>query len=157
MQRRLTEQTGTPDVAAAFAALASNDEVADVAAYDPALTSATTARDMTRLLGLLGLLWADEVASPAQCRFARELLTTQVWPHRLRAGFPYCGVAVAGKTGTIGAIRNEVGDVTFDGEHPVAVAVFTHAARADPVLPLVDAVISETARLAVTELRSGRV
>jgi hypothetical protein len=43
---------------------------------------------------------------------------------------------VAGKTGSLGALRNEVGVVHFEGEHPVAVAVFTHAARADAALPV---------------------
>ncbi|MCX6465315.1 MAG: serine hydrolase, partial [Pseudonocardiales bacterium] len=69
----------------------------------------------------------------------------------------YRGVAVAGKTGTLGAIRNEVGVVSFTGERPVAVAVFTRAARADPVLPRADAVIGAAARIAVTDLRSGRL
>ncbi len=78
--------------------------------------------------------------SGAGCRY-------QVWPHRVTAGFPYRSVSVAGKTGTIGVIRNEVAVVEFPGEHPVAVAIFTRAARADPHLPVVDAAI------AVTELR----
>ncbi|GAA3220315.1 serine hydrolase [Pseudonocardia petroleophila] len=153
VQHELRVQTGARDVAAAFAALARDDGVGDVAAYDPALTSATTARDTTRLLGMI---WDDTAASPEGCRFARDLLGAQIWTHRLRAGFPR-GARVAGKTGTIGAVRNEVGVVTFDGEHPVAVAVFTRAARADPVLPRADAVIGEAARIAVTDLRSGRV
>jgi beta-lactamase class A len=37
------------------------------------------------------------------------------------------------------------------------VAVFTRAARADAVLPRADAVIGRVARLAVTDLRSGRL
>lgn len=152
--RGLREQTGTADVDTAFAALARDDAAPEVAAYDPALTSATTARDMTRLLAAL---WTDAAASPAGCAVARDLLAAQVWPHRLRAGFPYRGVAVAGKTGTLGAIRNEVGVVSFTGERPVAVAVFTRAARADPVLPRADAVIGAAARIAVTDLRSGRL
>lgn len=153
VQHRLRDQTGAPDIAAAFALLARDDGVSDVAAYDAALTSATTARDMTRLLIMI---WNDTAASPEGCRFARDLLGAQIWTHRLRSGFPR-GARVASKTGTIGAVRNEVGVVTFDGEHPVAVAVFTRAARADPVLPRADAVIGEAARIAVTELRSGRM
>lgn len=108
------------------------------------------------LTRLLAWIWDDTAASPAGCRFARDLLGAQIWTRRLRAGFPRAA-RVAGKTGTIGAVRNEVGVVTFDGEHPVAVAVFTRAARADPTLPRADAVIGEAARIAVTELRSGRV
>jgi beta-lactamase class A len=153
VQHVLRAQTGARDVADAFVALARDDGIGDVAAYDPALTSATTARDMTRLLALI---WDDTAATPDGCRFARDLLGAQIWTHRLRSGFPR-GARVAGKTGTIGAVRNEVGVVTFDGEHPVAVAVFTRAARADPILPRAEAVIGEAARIAVTELRSGRV
>ena len=154
VHRSLVADTAAVDTAAAFRTLGSNDEAPRISAYDPALGSATTARDMTRLLDAV---WSDRAASPDQCRFARELLAVQVWPHRLRSGFPYAGVRVAGKTGTLGAIRNEVGVVEFDGEHPVAIAVFTRAARADAVLPLADSVIGQTARLAVTDLRSGRI
>jgi beta-lactamase class A len=154
VQRALDADTATSDTAAAFRVLTSNDAAPRVRAYDPALGSATTARDMTRLLAAV---WTDRAASSQQCRFARELLGAQVWPHRLRSGFPYAGVTVAGKTGTLGAVRNEVGVVQFDGEHPVAVAVFTRAARADAVLPRADSVIGRTARLAVTDLRSGRL
>lgn len=152
--RTLTAQTRTGTADAALSALSSNDHDFAVSAYDPALASSTTARDMTRLLQLV---WSNEAASPAQCEFARELLFAQAWQHRLRAGFPYDGVRVAGKTGTLGAVRNEVGVVRFQGEVPVAVAVFTHAARADAALPLADRAIGDAARLAVTELRSGRM
>lgn len=152
--RTLVADTASADTAAAFRALASNDAAPHVRAYDAAYGSATTPRDMTLLLDAV---WSDRAASPAQCAFARELLGAQVWPHRLRSGFPYAGVRVAGKTGTIGPIRNEVGVVHFAGERPVAVAVFTHAARADELLPRADSVIGQAARLAVTDLRSGRL
>ncbi len=154
VHRSLVADTATDDTDAAFRALTSNDAAPAVRAYDAALGSATTPRDMT---GLLGAIWSDRAASPQQCRFARDVLGAQVWPHRLRSGFPPVGVRVAGKTGTLAAVRNEVGVVQFDGERPVAVAVFTHAARADAVLPRADAVIGQTARLAVTDLRSGRL
>ncbi|MGP4019582.1 serine hydrolase [Saccharopolyspora sp. 5N708] len=150
----LVRDLGAASAAEAFALLADNDEVRTVSAYAPALASATTPREMTRLLGLI---WADAAASPAQCAFIRRLLGNQVWLHRIRAGFPFRGVRVAGKTGTIGAVRNEVSVVEFDGEAPVAVAVFTFAARADAALPTVDAAIAECARIAVTDLRSGRL
>jgi beta-lactamase class A len=152
--RSLVADTAAADTAAAFRALTSNDAAPAVRAYDAVLASATTAREMTRLLAAV---WADRAASPGQCRFARELLGAQAWQHRLRSGFPPVGVRVAGKTGTLAAVRNEVGVVQFDGERPVAVAVFTRAARAEELLPRADAVIGQTARLAVTELRSGRL
>ncbi len=124
--RSLVADTAAADTAAAFRTLTSNDAAPAVRAYDAVLASGTTARDMTRLLAAI---WSDRAASPQQCRFARELLGAQAWQHRLRSGFPPVGVRVAGKTGTLAAVRNEVGVVQFDGERPVAVAVFTRAAR----------------------------
>lgn len=153
VEATLVRDTGAASAAEAFALLADNDAALTVSAYDPAFASATTAREMTRLLAMI---WTDGVVDADQCAFMRRLLGLQVWPHRVRAGFPYAGVEVAGKTGTIGAIRNEVAVVSFPGETPIAVAVFTFAARADGFLPAVDAAIGECARLAVTELRSGR-
>ncbi|WP_344129084.1 serine hydrolase [Saccharopolyspora halophila] len=150
----LVEEMGASSAAEAFALLADNDEARTVRAYDPSYASATTPREMTRLLGQI---WGDEIASPQRCAFMRRLLAGQAWMHRVRAGFPFQGVRVAGKTGTIGAVRNEVSVVEFEGEDPVAVAVFTLAARADPALPRVDSAIAECARIAVTDLRSGRL
>ncbi|MGI5219747.1 serine hydrolase [Nocardia sp. CA-290969] len=150
IQRSLVADTDTHSTVEAFAALADNDEAWTVAAYDPAYTSATTPEEMTRLLSAL---WRGEVLSAEQTEFARSVMRRQVWPHRVAAGFPHRAVSVAGKTGTIGIIRNEVAVVEFPGEYPVAVAVFTRAARADPALPAVDAAIAEAARMAVTELR----
>ena len=148
--RALRRDTHTDNDLAALQALADNDNPPTTSAYDPALSSATTPRDMTRLLAAI---WTDEAASPHQCAFARAALAHQIWPHRLRAGFPYNNVHVAGKTGTLGSLRHEVGVVQFGHEMPIAVAVFTQSARADPVLPRADAVIGEAARLAVQQLR----
>ncbi|CAM00695.1 beta-lactamase class A [Saccharopolyspora erythraea NRRL 2338] len=150
----LVRDTGAATAAEAFAELFDNDAAHTVSAYDPAYASATTPREMTRLLDLI---WSDAVASPQQCAFIRRLLSNQVWMHRVRAGFPSRGVHVAGKTGTVGAVRNEVSVVEFEGEVPVAVAVFTLAARADAFLPKVDAAIADCARIAVNDLRSGRL
>lgn len=152
--RGLVADTAATDTASAFRALTSNDAAVAVRAYDAVLASATTAREMTRLLAAV---WSDRAASPQQCRFARDLLGAQASQHRMRSGFPPVGVRVAGKTGTLAAVRNEVGVVEFDGERPVAVAVFTRAARAEELLPRADAVIGQAARLAVTDLRSGRL
>ncbi|GAA4484106.1 serine hydrolase [Rhodococcus olei] len=154
VHRALLVDARAHTTAEAFAALADNDEAWTVSAYDPAYTSATTPRDMT---SLLDAIWTGRAVSPAQTEFITEVMTAQVWPHRIRSGFPYTGVTVAGKTGTIGAIRNEVAVVSFPGEIPIAVAVFTQAARADPVLPVVDHAIGRAAQIAVTELRSGRL
>ncbi|MEV6360029.1 serine hydrolase [Nocardia asteroides] len=151
--RSLVRDTDTHTTAEAFAALADNDEAWTVSAYDPSYASATTPEEMTRFLRLL---WGGAVLSTASTEFVRSVMGRQVWQHRIAAAFPHRGVLVAGKTGTIGVIRNEVAVVEFPGETPVAVAVFTRAARADPTLPVVDAAIGEAARIAVTELRRPR-
>lgn len=150
--RTLLDDTAAHDVAGAFEVLTDNDAAVRIRALDPVYGSATTPREMTTLLAAL---WRDEIASPEQSAFARALLRAQVWPHRIRAGFP-AAVEVAGKTGTLGAVRNDAGVVTYPGEHPVAVAVFTHAARAEAVLPRADAAIATAARLAVAPLRTPR-
>ncbi|OQS13119.1 serine hydrolase [Nocardia donostiensis] len=150
IHRSLVRDTDTHTTAEAFAALADNDDAWSVSAYDPAYTSATTPEEMTRLLREV---WSGAVLSPGQTEFVRAVMRNQIWPHRIASAFPHRGVSVAGKTGTVGIIRNEVAVVEFPDEYPVAVAVFTRAARADPALPIVDAAIAETARVAVTELR----
>ncbi|GAB4587473.1 serine hydrolase [Nocardia sp. IFM 10818] len=150
MHESLVRDTDTHTTAEAFAALADNDEAWSVSAYDPSYASATTPAEMT---GFLNALWSGAILSPAQTEFACTVLRSQVWSHRIASAFPHRDIAVAGKTGTIGIIRNEVAVIEFPGEIPVAVAVFTRAARPDPVLPAVDAAIAEAARIAVTDLR----
>ncbi|MHA4850192.1 serine hydrolase [Rhodococcus sp. MSC1_016] len=152
--RKLVIDSHAHTTAEAFAALADNDDAWTVSAYDPSYASATTPQEMT---ALLDAIWTDRAVSPVQGEFIRQVMAAQVWQHRIRSGFPYADVTVAGKTGTIGAIRNEAAVVTFPGEIPVAVAVFTRAARADPLLPVVDQAIGRAAQIAVSELRSGRI
>lgn len=149
--QRLLRQTQVATLPGAFERLASNDELYGDRVYDPALTSPTTARDMVRLLGAL---WRGELLPIEQQRFVQRTLRSQIWPHRLRAGFPYSTVAVAGKTGTLGALRHEVGVIELPHEPPYAVAVLTRAARADAVLPAADRAIGALAQLAVSELRA---
>ncbi|QYG95175.1 serine hydrolase [Iamia sp. SCSIO 61187] len=148
--RILTDDTGAGDAASAMDLLRDNDHLTHSRAFDPFLASSTTARDMT---ALLAAVWADEAASPEQCAFMRTVLHQQIWPHRLSSGFPYDGVRVAGKTGTLGPLRHEVGVVHHRHETPIAVAVLTEAARADPNQPRVDAAIGAVAALAVATLR----
>ncbi|MEV5704101.1 serine hydrolase [Actinoallomurus sp. NPDC052274] len=119
-------------------------------ALDPYRTSRSTPRDMTRLLGLI---WRDEAAPPAECAAMRRLFGLQVWPHRLSSGFPYDDVVVSGKTGTLLTIRNEVGVVEYPDGGRYAAAVFTRSLLPIAVLPQADAVIGTTARLAVEWLR----
>ncbi|MCL2534450.1 MAG: class A beta-lactamase-related serine hydrolase [Nocardiaceae bacterium] len=146
----LVDDTETTSPAEAFARIGDNDSVVRPTGYDPVLSSATTARDMTTLLSAV---WSGGAASGEQTDFMRAVMSSQVFTARLRSGFPYSDVTVAGKTGTLGAVRNEVGVIEFPDGDAFAVAVFTRAARADPLLPRADAAIGGAARAAVAELR----
>jgi beta-lactamase class A len=77
----------------------------------------------------------------------------QVWPHRLASGFPFDDVRVAGKTGTLPTVRNEIGVVEYPDGGRYAVAVCTRSASTAFTLPAADAVIGTAARLAVEHLR----
>lgn len=150
LHERLQRETGTSTVAEAFAALADPDDDTAISAYDAAYSSSSTPRDCTTLLTSV---WTDRAASSEMCAFIRDTMRRQVFTSRLASGFPFRRVTVAGKTGTLVAIRNEIGVIEFPGELPVAVAVFTMSARSDPALPHVDRAIGEAARTVVTELR----
>lgn len=111
--------------------------------------SAGTPRELTRLLAAV---WSDEAASPSACAEVRTLLASQVWPHRLSAGFPSDRIAVAGKTGTLPSVRNEVGVVELPDGRRYAVAVFTRSDSLVMTLPQVDAAIGAAARVAVEDV-----
>jgi beta-lactamase class A len=148
--RLLHVDTGTTNLASALDALANADRHVDPRAYDPLHSSSATAREMTTLLRAI---WVDSAAEPDSCAFVRKLMGAQVSRTRLPSGFAFAGVKVAGKTGTMGALRHEIGVVEYDDESPYAVAVFTQSARAAPVQPRIDAAIGYAARLAVDHLR----
>jgi len=112
-------------------------------------TNRSTPSDMTRLLDLL---WKNEAASEDGCKFVREIMGQQVWPHRLRAGFPG-SVKTSGKTGTLPFIRNEAGVIEYPDGGKYAVAVFTVAGDVRMEVPERDHVIGTLARIAVEELR----
>jgi beta-lactamase class A len=116
---------------------------------DPAATNRSTPRDMTTLLAAV---WRDEAASSRACTAMRRTLALQVWPHRLASGFPADDVAVAGKTGTLPPLRNEVGVVELPTGRRYAVAVFTRSRRRAITDPAADAAIGEAARLAIEGL-----
>jgi len=151
--RILHQDTATTSLAEALAVLADTDHPAQPRAYDPVRSSSASAKDMTTLLSAI---WRNTAASPAQCAFIRAVMSRQVNAARLRSGFAFDGVQVSGKTGTLGALRHEVGVVQYDDEPPYAVAVFTHAARGNLQQPRVDHAIGTTARTAVEHLRSSR-
>nr|WP_116209156.1 serine hydrolase [Streptomyces olivoreticuli] len=125
--------------------------IARLRALDPARTNRSTPRDMTRLLAAV---WRDEACAPEHCAAVRRLLGLQVWPHRMASGFPFDDVHVAGKTGSLPTVRNEVGVIEYPDGGRYAVAVFTRAASTAATLPPADAVIGTTARIAVDALRA---
>ena len=149
---QIVRDTGRLSSDEALGLLASNYTIVDSSGFDPAYTSCTTPRDSN---AVLRAIWLDMAASHQQCYYMKHVLSQQVWPHRIRSGIPFPDVQVAGKTGTIGPIRNEVAVVSFPGEQPVAVSVFTRAARMDLYLPLVDQAIGSAARIAVTAVRQA--
>ncbi|MFC9252015.1 serine hydrolase [Amycolatopsis thailandensis] len=119
-------------------------------ALQPAHTCATTAEEITRLLGLI---WRDEAASPSACADVRRWLDLQVWPHRLRSGFPDDRIRVSGKTGTLPSVRNEVGVVEYPDGGRYAVGIFTDAVDGRSRVPERDAFIGFAAAQAVEWLR----
>ena len=127
-----------------------DEAVWKLAVLDPGRTTSSTPREITTLLSLI---WRDEAGPPEACAEVRSLMGRQIWPHRLTAGFPD-DVAVAGKTGTLPAVRNEVGVVTYPDGSRYAVAVFTRARSLAYRQPAVDAAIGAAARCAVDLLRA---
>ncbi|WP_200948648.1 serine hydrolase [Microbacterium sp. Root61] len=119
-------------------------------ANTPEVTNRTTPRESTRLLQLL---WTDAAGTPAACAEARRILGLQVWPHRLTSGFPG-EVALSGKTGTIGVVRNEIGVVEYPDGARYAVAVFLRIPRYRSRAPEADALIGAVGRTLVDALRS---
>ncbi|MFK4154947.1 serine hydrolase [Streptomyces fungicidicus] len=131
-------------------ALADPRVITRLRALDPARTNRSTPRDMTRLLGAV---WRDEACPPEHGAAVRRILGLQVWPHRLASGFPFDDVHVAGKTGSLPTLRNEVGVVEYPDGGRYAVAVFTRTGHTAATLPAADAVIGTAGRIAVDALR----
>ena len=129
---------------------ATPDEIWALTVLDPNRTTASTPRDVT---SLLDAIWTDKAASSDACESVRAMMSQQIWPHRMTSGFE-SNVEIAAKTGTLPAVRNEAGVVTFPDGARYAVAVFTRAETLDERQPRVDASIGRAARLAVEYLRS---
>jgi beta-lactamase class A len=115
-----------------------------------ASTNRSTPREMVRLLEMV---WKDEAGPPEACAFVRRIMGQQVWPHRLRAGFPG-SVKTSGKTGTLPFVGNEVGVVEYPDGGRYAVAVFTVLDTPTLVQPDADRAIGRVARVAVDVLRA---
>jgi beta-lactamase class A len=118
---------------------------------DPAQTNAATPRAMT---DLLGRIWRDEAGPAEACAEVRRIMALQVWPHRLTAGFPP-EVSLAGKTGTLPSVANEVAVVSYPDGGRYAVAVFTRSSSYALRQPLLDRAIADAGRIAVDALRGG--
>ncbi len=147
----MREDAGAADMAELSQMTTDPGVIARLRVLDPARTSRSTPRDMTRLLGLI---WRDEAAGPESCSAVRRLMGLQVWPHRLASGFPYDDVAVSGKTGTLPTIRNEVGVIEYPDGGRYAIAVFTRSIGTAQNQPRADAAIGSAARVAVDHLRA---
>ncbi|MGH1565758.1 serine hydrolase [Mumia sp. DW29H23] len=137
------------DVDAALAA-ATPEQVWKLAVLDPSRTTASTPREITTLLDAI---WTDRAAASEACATVRDIMAHQVWPHRLTSGFD-AGVTIAAKTGTLPAVRNEAGVVSYPDGRRYAVAVFTRAESLVDRQPAVDASIGRAARLAIDHLRT---
>ncbi|MCK2239081.1 MULTISPECIES: serine hydrolase [unclassified Crossiella] len=118
---------------------------------DPERTTSSIPREIT---ALLDAVWTDHAGPPEACERVRKIMAEQIWPHRLTSGFA-SEVKLAAKTGTLPAVRNEAGVITYPDGRRYAVAVFTRAHTLDERLPAVDASIGRAARLAVDHLRAG--
>ncbi|MDI6022099.1 class A beta-lactamase-related serine hydrolase [Leucobacter sp. UT-8R-CII-1-4] len=123
---------------------ADSDRVAEFSVCTPASTNRSTPREAAQLLRLI---WNDQAGSVEACAEVRRILGLQVWPHRLRSGFPSDDIQVSGKTGTIGIVRNEIGMVEFpDGrKHAIAVFIRTNEFRSNN--PDADRLIGTVGRL----------
>lgn len=138
------------DFAARFPAL-SAAEVLGTRALDPLRTTASTPREMTELLTLIG---ADRAGTAETCRWVRDLMRQQVNWHRLAAAFPP-EVRLWAKTGTLPGVRNEIGVVEYPGGSRYAVAVFTRADTLEQRLPEVDRAIGAAAKHAIENIVHG--
>jgi len=136
------------DLDAVFAGI-TPEQIGKLAILDPERTTASTPREITTLLDAI---WTDRAAEPAACERVRSIMARQIWPHRISSGFPD-DVTIAAKTGTLPAVRNEAGVVSYPDGRRFAVAVFTRAHSPAERQPAVDAAIGEAARLAVDHLR----
>lgn len=151
----VTADLGAADLGAAgdieeILAAATPEQLWKLSALDPERTTSSTPREITTLLDAV---WTDRAGDPAACEKVRAIMAQQIWPHRISSGFP-SGVAIAAKTGTLPAIRNEAGVLTYADGRRFAVAVFTRAVSLEDRLPAVDRSIGKAARLAVDHLRA---
>jgi beta-lactamase class A len=152
---RVVEELGlsSPEDLDAQLEHADPEKIWGLAWMDPSRSNASTAREVA---ALLAAIWSDQAGPPVACEFVRTAMQAQHTSDRIATGFEQDGVRVAAKTGTLPAVRNEAGVVTYpDGRH-YAVAVFTRARSLSPRQPQIDIAIGAAARMAVDHLRAAR-
>ncbi|MGW7203025.1 serine hydrolase [Streptomyces sp. NPDC054837] len=122
-----------------------------LAVLDPRHTTASTPREITRLLHLI---WSDAAGPPEACAFVRDLMGRQVFRHRLVSGFPD-DVTVAAKTGTLPGLHMEAGVARYPDGECYAIAVFARTQDLTASRTTVDAAIGRAAGIAVDFLRGN--
>ncbi|MET4658895.1 serine hydrolase [Streptomyces fungicidicus] len=147
----MLEEVGARDereFAARYPAL-SDEGKRRLTVLDPRRTTASTPREITRLLRLV---WTDAAGPPEACALVRDLMSKQVFRHRLVSGFPD-GVAVAAKTGTLPGLHMEAGVARFPDGECYAIAVFARTHDLTASRATVDAAIGRAAGMAAAYLR----
>ncbi|MFY1573557.1 serine hydrolase [Verrucosispora sp. WMMD703] len=137
------------EFARAFAALP-EERIRAMRVFDPAHTTSSTAREITRLLTLI---WRDEAGPPAACAMVRDLMARQLFWTRLPSGFPP-EVRVAAKTGTLPGLHIEAGVAEYPDGGRYAVAVFAQTQRLTTRRIDIDLAMGEAARAAIEALRT---
>ncbi|MFJ1605089.1 serine hydrolase [Streptomyces sp. NPDC088253] len=127
-----------------------DDHKRRLAVLDPSRTNASTPRETSELLRLI---WRDEAGTPEACSQVRDLMSRQVFRHRLVSGFPD-DVTIAAKTGTLPGLHMETGVVRYPDGGRYAVSVFARSRELTAARPTVDAAIGAAAGIAVGFLRS---
>lgn len=127
----------------------SRERVRALRVLDPAHTTSSTPREMTRLLELV---WRDEAGPPQACATVRDLMAQQIMWTRIASGFD-TRVRVSAKTGTLPSLHMECGVVEYPDGGRYAVAVFAQTRRLETRRIDVDLAIGRAARTAVDALR----
>ncbi|MCX5256915.1 class A beta-lactamase-related serine hydrolase [Streptomyces canus] len=128
-----------------------DDRKKRLAVLDPRHTTASTPREITRLLNLI---WSDAAGPPEACALVRDLMGRQVFRHRLVSGFPD-DVTVAAKTGTLPGLHMEAGVARYPDGNCYAIAVFARTQDLTASRATVDAAIGRAAGIAVDFLRGN--